>query len=71
MDNAVCGGGDPNSGISDTSVPISSSAINMIKAAIFMGDPRWQYGLAYQVGTCRAGGVSDTLLISLFPPRAG
>lgn len=58
MDNAVCGGGDPGAGISDTSVPISSSALSMIKAAIFMGDPRWQYGLAYQVGTCRAGGVS-------------
>ncbi|KAL2107951.1 hypothetical protein VUR80DRAFT_4446 [Thermomyces stellatus] len=56
MDNALCGGGDPGAGISDTSVPISPSAVNMIKAAIFMGDPRWQYGLAYQVGTCRAGG---------------
>ncbi|SPN99094.1 probable acetylxylan esterase precursor [Cephalotrichum gorgonifer] len=56
MDNALCGGGDPGAGISDTSVPISASAVSKIKAAIFMGDPRWQYGLAYQVGTCRAGG---------------
>jgi hypothetical protein len=33
----------------------------MIKAAIFMGDPRYQYGLAYNVGTCRAGGVRTSL----------
>lgn len=64
MDNALCGGGDPNSGIGSTAVPISSGAVSMIKAAVFMGDPRWQYGLAYQVGTCRAGGVSP-----LFPTR--
>jgi acetylxylan esterase len=58
MDNAFCGGGDPNSGISDTAVPISANAVKQIKAAIFMGDPRYQYGLAYQVGTCRQSGVS-------------
>lgn len=58
MDNAFCGGGDPGAGISSTAIPISASAQNMVKAAIFMGDPRAQYGLAYQVGTCRAGGVS-------------
>ncbi|OAQ59936.1 acetylxylan esterase [Pochonia chlamydosporia 170] len=56
MDNALCGGGDPGAGISDTSVPISSSAVAMIKAAIFMGDPRYEYGFTYEVGTCRAGG---------------
>jgi acetylxylan esterase len=58
MDNAFCGGGDPNSGISDSSIPISAAAQKQIKAAIFMGDPRWQYGLAYQVGTCRQGGFA-------------
>ncbi|KAI5461889.1 cutinase-domain-containing protein [Mariannaea sp. PMI_226] len=56
MDNALCGGGDPGAGITDTSVPISASAVKMIKAAILMGDPRYAYGLAYGVGTCRAGG---------------
>jgi hypothetical protein len=61
MDNALCGGGDPGAGITSTAVPISASAVNMIKAAIFMGDPRWQYGLAYEVGTCRAGGVSPSV----------
>lgn len=58
MDNAFCGGGDPNSGISDTAVPISANAVKQIKAAIFMGDPRYQYGLAYQVGTCRQSGFA-------------
>lgn len=58
MDNAVCGGGDANIGLSDTSVPIRASAISMIKAAIFMGDPRYIPGLSYNVGTCLASGVS-------------
>jgi acetylxylan esterase len=60
MDNALCGGGDPNQGYSNTAVPLASSAVNMIKAAIFMGDPRYIAGLPYNVGTCRAGGVSKT-----------
>lgn len=60
MDNALCGGGDSGSGISDTSVPISAAAIKQIKAAIFMGDPRYVYGFSYEVGTCRAGGVSQS-----------
>ncbi len=58
MDDAFCGGGDANEGLSSTAIPIQASAINMIKAAIFMGDPRYVYGLVpYQVGTCRASGV--------------
>ncbi|KAF2837457.1 carbohydrate esterase family 5 protein [Patellaria atrata CBS 101060] len=58
MDNAFCGGGDSNIGLSDTSVPIQASAINMIKAAIFMGDPRYIPNLPYNVGTCRASGFA-------------
>ncbi|KAH7360299.1 putative acetyl xylan esterase [Rhexocercosporidium sp. MPI-PUGE-AT-0058] len=58
FDNAFCGGGDTNIGLSDTSVPIQASAINMIKAAIFMGDPRYIPGLSYNVGTCRASGFA-------------
>jgi acetylxylan esterase len=58
MDNALCGGGDSGAGISNTAVPISASAVNMIKAAIFMGDPRYRAGLPYNVGTCSAQGVS-------------
>ncbi|KAF7558262.1 hypothetical protein G7Z17_g41 [Cylindrodendrum hubeiense] len=56
FDNALCGGGDPNQGISNTAVLLSASAVNMVKAAIFMGDPRYIYGLSYEVGTCRAQG---------------
>ncbi|KAF4464886.1 acetylxylan esterase [Fusarium albosuccineum] len=58
MDNAFCGGGDPGSGISDTSVPITASAVAKVKAAIFLGDPRYVSGLAYGVGTCKAGGFA-------------
>lgn len=56
MDAALCGGGDPNQGVTNTSVRLSSSAVNMVKAAIFMGDPMFKAGLSYDVGTCAAGG---------------
>ena len=59
MDDALCGGGDTGAGYSNTAVPISAAAVNMIKAAIFMGDPRFIVGLPYNVGTCKAQGVSS------------
>jgi len=52
FDNAYCGGGDPGQGLTDTSIPISTSARAKIAAAIFMGDPRYVAGLSYNVGTC-------------------
>ena len=58
FDDAFCGGPDSNNGWSNTGVPLSSAAVNMIKAAIFMGDPRYIKGLSYNVGTCAAQGVS-------------
>jgi hypothetical protein len=58
MDDAFCGGGDTNEGLYNTAIPIQGSAVSMIKAAIFMGDPRYIYGLSYEVGTCKAAGVS-------------
>ncbi|KAH6662343.1 acetyl xylan esterase II precursor, partial [Halenospora varia] len=58
MDNAFCGGGDSNEGITSTAIPIQASAVNMIKAAIFMGDPRHIVGLSYNVGTCQASGFA-------------
>jgi len=58
MDNAFCGGGDTNIGLTDTSTPISTAAQNMIKAAIFMGDPRRIPGLSYNVGDCQASGFA-------------
>ncbi|KAL4897131.1 cutinase-domain-containing protein [Aspergillus ambiguus] len=56
MDAALCGGGVPNQGVTNTAVRLSSSAVNMVKAAIFMGDPLFRSGLPYNVGTCAAGG---------------
>lgn len=58
MDDALCGGGDPDEGYTNTAVTFSASALSMIKAAIFMGDPRFVAGKSYDVGTCEAGGVS-------------
>ncbi|CZR58619.1 probable acetyl xylan esterase (Axe1) [Phialocephala subalpina] len=58
FDDAFCGGGDTNEGLTSTAVPIQASAINMIKAAIFMGDPRHIPGLPYNVGTCQASGFA-------------
>ncbi|KKK19420.1 acetylxylan esterase precursor [Aspergillus ochraceoroseus] len=56
FDAALCGGGIPNQGYTDTSVVLSSSAVSMVKAAIFMGDPMYETGLPYDVGSCTAGG---------------
>lgn len=67
MDAALCGGGVPNQGYTNTAVQLSTSAVNMVKAAIFMGDPLYVAGLSYDVGTCVAGGVWT----SLFPPKLG
>jgi len=58
MDDAFCGGGDTNEGLTSTAIPIQASAVNMIKAAIFMGDPRHIPGLSYNVGTCNASGFA-------------
>ncbi|KAF7914137.1 uncharacterized protein EAF01_000543 [Botrytis porri] len=58
MDDAFCGGGDANNGLTNTAIPIQASAVNMIKAAIFMGNPRYIYGLSYEVGTCKAQGFA-------------
>ena len=51
MDNAVCGGPDTGSSITSTTPPISSAALNMIKAVIEMGSPRFVAGLSYNVGS--------------------
>ncbi|KAF7763666.1 CAZyme family CE5 [Agaricus bisporus var. burnettii] len=58
FDDAYCGGGDSNEGISDPSIPISTAAQAKIAAAIFMGDPRHIPGLSYNVGTCQASGFA-------------
>ncbi|KAJ6554267.1 Acetylxylan esterase At 0.90 angstrom resolution [Mycena capillaripes] len=58
MDDAYCGGGDTNEGITNTAIPISTAAQNKIAAAIFLGDPRHIPGLSYNVGTCQASGFA-------------
>ncbi|KDR73829.1 hypothetical protein GALMADRAFT_141611 [Galerina marginata CBS 339.88] len=58
MDDAFCGGGDTNEGLSSTAIPIQASAMSKIAAAIFMGDPRHIPGLSYNVGTCNASGFA-------------
>ncbi|VDC06425.1 unnamed protein product [Peniophora sp. CBMAI 1063] len=58
MDDAYCGGGDTNEGLSNTAIPISAAAQKQIAAAIFMGDPRHIPGLSYNVGTCQASGFA-------------
>jgi len=58
FDDAYCGGGDTNEGLSSTAIPISTAAQAKIAAAIFMGDPRYIHGLPYQVGTCAAQGFA-------------
>ena len=68
MDNAVCGGPDTGSSITTTAPPISAAALNMIKAVIEMGSPRFVAGLSYDVGTCAAQGVSHQLQTD--PPRS-
>jgi len=58
FDNALCGGGDPNNGVSSSAVPLTAAAVAAVKAAIFMGDPRYIKGLPYNVGTCQAQGFA-------------
>ena len=49
MDNAICGGAGST---------LTGNALKAVKAAIFMGDPHNRNGLPYNVGTCKAQGVS-------------
>lgn len=63
FDNAFCGGGDPNQGLTPTAVPISTAALAQIKAVILQGDPQYVYGLSYDVGSCTAGGVCSSLFL--------
>ncbi|KAF2097128.1 carbohydrate esterase family 5 protein [Rhizodiscina lignyota] len=56
MDDAMCGSGDLNQGIADTSAPIASSVGGQVWAIILMGDPRHTPGAPYNVGTSTAPG---------------
>ncbi|KAL9051611.1 MAG: hypothetical protein Q9162_005917 [Coniocarpon cinnabarinum] len=59
FDAALCGGGDPNQGYTNTAVLLTAAAVNQVKAAIFQGDPLFRAGLPYNVGTCAAGGFDQ------------
>ncbi|CAH0022725.1 unnamed protein product [Clonostachys rhizophaga] len=50
IDNALCGG--------QGGATLSGNALKAVKAAIFMGDPHYNVGLSYNVGTCQAGGFA-------------
>lgn len=63
---AFCGGGDANQGVTNTAVLINSAAVDMTKAVILMGAPTYVYGLSYDVGTCKAGGVSHFTFLPVF-----
>jgi acetylxylan esterase len=67
MDNAVCGGPDSGSGITSSTVPINASALNMVKAVILQGSPRYVRGLPYNVGTCTAQGVCTVFSVANSP----
>ncbi|KAF2240147.1 carbohydrate esterase family 5 protein [Viridothelium virens] len=56
FDDALCGGGDTNQGISSTAATISTAAQAQVKAVIWMGDPRHSPGEPFNVGTSTAGG---------------
>ncbi|KAK1825995.1 cutinase [Podospora conica] len=49
FDNAMCGGAGQT---------LSGAALAAVKAAIFMGDPRYVSGSSFNVGTCRAKGFN-------------
>ncbi|KPI35863.1 Acetylxylan esterase 2 [Cyphellophora attinorum] len=56
-DNALCGGGDPNQGITYTYPLITSAASNAIKAVIWAGNPRNSPAeSSFKWGSCSAGG---------------
>ncbi|KAI0481317.1 Acetylxylan esterase 2 [Xylariaceae sp. FL0804] len=56
FDNALCGNGDANQGLSSS---CSIASYNIV-AAIFMGDPKFEAGASFNVGTCSAGGFDET-----------
>lgn len=58
MDDAMCGGGDVNEQITNTTSPISAAVAAQVKAMIWMGDPRHTPGAPYNVGNSTAAGVS-------------
>lgn len=57
-DNAICGGGDPAQGYTNTVALLTSGASTQLKAIIWAGNPRHSSGEPFNYGSCTAGGVS-------------
>jgi acetylxylan esterase len=57
MDDAMCGGGEPDEQILNTTAPISATIATRVKAIILMGDPRHTPGAPYNVGNSTEPGV--------------
>ncbi|EMC96483.1 carbohydrate esterase family 5 protein [Baudoinia panamericana UAMH 10762] len=55
-DDALCGGGDPNQGVTNTAATIANFNI---KAVIWAGDPRFTPGESFHVGSATAGGFDQ------------
>jgi len=67
-DNALCGGGDLNQGVSSTAATISAAARANIKAVIWAGNPRNSPSeSSFHVGSCTNGGVS--IVPDRYPPH--
>ncbi|KAK2806344.1 hypothetical protein FQN51_007388 [Onygenales sp. PD_10] len=56
MNNANCGGGDPNQGVTNANALITGTVQDQVKAIILMGDPRHTPGDSFNVGTATAPG---------------
>ncbi|KAK3113999.1 hypothetical protein LTR53_008136 [Teratosphaeriaceae sp. CCFEE 6253] len=54
-DDALCGGGDPNNGVTNTAATIAQYNI---KAVIWAGDPRFTPGETFHVGSATVGGLT-------------
>ncbi|EGP86520.1 unnamed protein product [Zymoseptoria tritici ST99CH_3D1] len=59
-DNAICGGGDPNQGLTDTRALLTSAAGTAVKAIILAGNPRNSPAekSVFGYGSCNAQGFS-------------
>jgi acetylxylan esterase len=58
IDDAMCGGGDPDEQITNTTAPITATIAARVKAMILMGDPRHAPGAPYNVGNSTDPGVN-------------
>ncbi|KAK5991150.1 Acetylxylan esterase 2 [Cladobotryum mycophilum] len=58
IDDAVCGGGDPEAGIYRQNITILNEAFKRMHAVVLMGNPRFVHGKFYNHGTCTEQGFA-------------